>query len=222
MPPRDYPISKVTLPAEVHPVNNTTYRVRESLKITLNNNYSSRITFIMMNPAFANENHSDDTVNGLINFIYNNTIQIVNTDENIKDVGSLNVVNLFPLYNPDSRELWNDILYIRSTNQLGEEAFKNLLDNNIKSINDVINNDTDYIVLAWGLPNDIYISLALYYRQIFEIQKIAKHSGLPIFVPQTNNRPYLSKQETPFHPNKKRLTGLVRVNINSLNEIVPN
>ncbi|PKF90070.1 hypothetical protein CW306_00595 [Bacillus sp. BA3] len=220
MPPRDYPISKVTLPAEVHPVN-TTYRIRESIKITLNNNYSSRITFIMMNPAFANDNQSDDTVNGIINFIFNNSIQIVNTNENIVDVGFLNVVNLFSIYNRDSRELWDDLLNIRSNNQLGEEEFKTLLDNNINTINNVINNHSDYIVLAWGLPNDIYISLALYYRQIFEIQKIVKHSGLPIFVPQTNNRPYLSKQETPFHPNKKRLTGLVKVEINNLNEIIP-
>ncbi|MGG3480006.1 DUF1643 domain-containing protein [Peribacillus frigoritolerans] len=220
MPPRDYPISKVTLPAEVHPVN-TTYRIRESIKITLNNNYSSRITFIMMNPAFANDNQSDDTVNGIINFIFNNSIQIVNTNENIDDVGFLNVVNLFSIYNRDSRELWDDLLKIRSNNQLREEEFKTLLDNNINTINKIINNHSDYIVLAWGLPNDIYISLALYYRQIFEIQKIVKHSGLPIFVPQTNKRPYLSKRETPFHPNKKRLTGLVKVEINNLNEIIP-
>lgn len=220
MPSRDYPISKVILPAEVHP-DNDTINIRESIKINLKNDHTAKMTFIMMNPAFAKQNCSDDTVNQLINFTYNSTIKIVNTKESIKNIGQLRILNLFSVYNHCSNKLRDDLFKFRSTNSLGEAGLKKLLDSNNSTIKDVIKNDTDYIVLAWGLPKDINIGLSLYYRQVFEIQNIVKASKLPIFIPQTKNRPYLSKHENPFHPNKKILTGLVKVNINNLNEIIP-
>ncbi|CAG7653268.1 hypothetical protein PAESOLCIP111_06731 [Paenibacillus solanacearum] len=95
-----------------------------------------------------------------------------------------------------------------------------MLNGNNATIRDVVEHHSDFVVLAWGMPVKFNISLPLYYTQIFEVQNIVRESQLPIFVPKCNGKPNLSKQQNPFHPIMKKMTGLVKVNINQLNEIV--
>ena len=99
---------------------------RYSLKIPLESTGSCSVLVIMMNPAEANADISDATINRLLNYI----------QRSHKSYGTVTVANLYPLYEPSSSNL---------------KLHKDQCDLNIRKIKELFSN-VDSIILGWGKP----------------------------------------------------------------------
>ncbi len=114
---------------------------RYLLKIKLNNNFLNTMTIVMMNSSQANELLSDKSVNKVIEFIY-----LQNTCEKslVKNIGFINIVNIFPLYESNSGNVQEKINIIISEGQLDEMQRQNKY-----AFEDVFLN-SEKVVFAWG------------------------------------------------------------------------
>ncbi|WP_290772791.1 MULTISPECIES: DUF1643 domain-containing protein [unclassified Exiguobacterium] len=111
------------------------------MKIKLNNNFLNTMTIVMMNSSQANELLSDKSVNKVIEFIY-----LQNTCEKslVKNIGFINIVNIFPLYESNSGNVQEKINIIISEGQLDEMQRQNKY-----AFEDVFLN-SEKVVFAWG------------------------------------------------------------------------
>src|SRR5690606_38315829 len=80
-------------------------------------------------------------------------------------------LNLFSLYNPKSEQLQKDINDVR---QILQGRFDQFLQLNDGHIREVIQNESDYLVLAWGMPKKF--NLSVYYNQVFKVLKWIKEN----------------------------------------------
>lgn len=124
---------------------------RYLLTVSLNNNCSKTITVAMMNPSKANDMESDDTINKVISFVHEQ-----NTEQKslVKDIKYINVVNVFPAYEPTSGKLNEKIDKVISGGKLDNMQEKN------RRAFDIAVSESDSVVLAWGdVPNKVRAKL---------------------------------------------------------------
>ncbi|MDA2738038.1 DUF1643 domain-containing protein [Bacillus cereus group sp. Bc015] len=190
---------------------------RELLRIKFKNKNKDTITFIMMNPSKATSTHMDDTIENIIKFLSRTPLTVVNNKHlKIKDIGTLEVVNLFPFYRTNSAELKSDIETLQS--HLDSGFFTNLINSNHETIKRSIVN-AKYIVLAWGLPT--LVNYNIYFNEIIKtLDFVREQKKKFIFTLKTNGREALSKFGNPYHPVAKTLEGLVSCDISKHNEII--
>jgi hypothetical protein len=150
---------------------------RENLKVKFKNRGKKTITFIMINPSEANGTKMDTTVENIIRFLRKNPNIPVHNEVSLEGVGALNVVNLFSVYNTDSGGLQKYLNTIKA--HPDSTFFKHFLKSNRIAIKKAIRN-TDYIVLAWGIPNGNY-NQNLYFNQIFKVLRYIKKLKVKMF-----------------------------------------
>ena len=92
------------------------------MKLKLKNDCTDILTIIMMNPSKADYSVTDETIDKVYSFIFE-----MNLDEEspIKNVGFINILNIFPIYEPDSSELANLLEEVISNNKLIRMQKKN-------------------------------------------------------------------------------------------------
>ncbi|PFM92593.1 hypothetical protein COD05_06215 [Bacillus cereus] len=194
---------------------------RELLQVELNKKGTKMVTIVMMNPSKADSKQSDGTVNKVIEYFVNPFLRPLNErDRRIDDLKYLNIINLIPLYNPKPSGLVEDIDEIIS--QFNEEYLKLLLESNIRKI-ETIMSESDYIVLAWGMPEKM--SLPLYYEQVAKILKGLESLDKDIYVLRVRgpkgSEYHFTGHLNPPHPSRCKILGLVRVDVKDLYRIVP-
>ena len=114
---------------------------RYLLKVSLRNRCSRTMTIAMMNPSKANELESDDTINKMISFVYE---QNLIRNSLVRDVKYINIVNVFPAYEPSSKVLEEKIKKIIEDGKLSI-----MQERNERAFSDAFSN-SQVIVLAWG------------------------------------------------------------------------
>ncbi|ANP80428.1 hypothetical protein BAQ53_06020 [Bacillus sp. B25(2016b)] len=189
---------------------------RELLKVELNKQGDKIVSVIMMNPSKADSNHSDSTVNKIIKKFYEASFQEV-----ANDVKYVNILNLLPIYNPNNKELLNNMNTIIL--EFSSNYFLNILESNIMTIRKEIEN-SHYIVLAWGMPENF--PLPLYFEQAAKVLKTLEHSNDNVYVFKMKSLKgeiyNLTKQFlNPPHPSKGDILDLVAVDVESPYRIVP-
>ncbi|MEC0244158.1 DUF1643 domain-containing protein [Paenibacillus dokdonensis] len=193
---------------------------REVLKIELNKPGNKTVSVIMMNPSEADSDKSDGTVNKVIEFFINQPyIPLNERDSEITDIKHLNILNLLPIYNPKSKGINNDLDIL--VNELTKEQLQALFESNINSAIKTLK-ASDYIVLAWGMPDEF--PLPLYYKLAAKVLEELIDSPKEIFVFNVRNSRaeyHLTKRLNPPHPSYCNLLGLVRVDIDACLRIIP-
>lgn len=120
---------------------------RYLLKVKLKNNFPDILTIAMMNPSKADKKYSDDTVNKVIEFVYE--MNSCN-DSIVRNIGFINIVNIFPAYEPNSGKvrdkldkiiLNSKIISMQKSNKI---AFEQTV------------SESQKVILAWGdVPSKI-------------------------------------------------------------------
>lgn len=107
----------------------------------LKNNFTDTLTVAMMNPSKANKECSDDTVNKVISFVYE-----MNSCKGslIKNIRFINIVNLFPAYEPNSGKVSGKLEKIITNGILV------IMQNKNKSAFEKAVSESQKVVLAWG------------------------------------------------------------------------
>ncbi|WP_242223166.1 DUF1643 domain-containing protein [Bacillus cereus group sp. BfR-BA-01380] len=193
------------------------FEKRERLTITLNNKAEDAdkvVSIIMMNPSIADEHKSDTTVNKVISFFADDYIEVVKGAEiNTENIKTLNILNLFSLYNSNSENLNADFKNLRSL--LPKQKFNAIFDKNLAVIKQTLK-ESDYIILAWGMPEDFH--LTLYFSMINHILSYLFTLDKLVYVFQAS--PYRveekkihSRELNPYHPIAVKLKALSQVGI---------
>lgn len=173
---------------------NTIYQ-RTYLTIPLPHNTKKNACIILMNPATADSTQSDNTVNKIITYFNKHKFK------------SITVLNLFPIYDPSSSNLFNSLQLIKnSTTSL---KLSNIIDNNLNTISKHINM-SNKIILAWGdcpiknskIPTSTTFNATLFYNTTCNILKLlTNRTNLYCF--KFNNYSKLTKYGNPYHPSRK-------------------
>ena len=159
-----YPLYVISKEGLYHPL---LPRRRLKLTITLDKTNDRQALVIMMNPAKADNDVSDSTVNRVIGYIHEN-------NEYLK-IGKIIIFNLYAIYEQDSSKLGDLVetfgFEICTANEHGSDLSSNihLQKEAAKSVK---------IIAAWGRPKGRVINLEKsdYKRRIFEtIQILRQH-----------------------------------------------
>ncbi|WP_158630137.1 DUF1643 domain-containing protein [Cohnella sp. AR92] len=205
---------------EVVQTNDKKIEKREILEIVLNKPGNKTASVIMMNPSEADSDKSDGTVNKVIEFFVKPSHNPLNErDREITDIKHLNILNLLPIYNPKSKGLNNDLDIIIS--EKSDKKLQSLLESNMQLAIKTIK-ASDYVVLAWGMPDEF--PLPLYYKLAGKVLEEVIDSTKEIFVFRVKNSKaeyHLTKRLNPPHPSYCNLLGLVRVDVDACLRIVP-
>lgn len=121
-----YPTFVVGIEAEI------TQTKRYWLKLEFDNTKTDNVVVILKNPSRATKDVSDKTVFTVTNYIKKNLQRFTC----LKNVGSITIVNLMPVYETDSSKLKN------MPNDLFDEK-------NIRTIEDVTSKNST-VIIAWG------------------------------------------------------------------------
>ncbi|WP_339218919.1 DUF1643 domain-containing protein [Paenibacillus sp. FSL H8-0332] len=173
---------------------------RYSLKVTLDNFHDKTLTYIMMNPSIADLLQSDQTVNRVITFAASEA-------NRLKEIGKVNIVNLFGLYETKSPSLQSIIDQLSPT-----PGYVDYLNKNRNSIQEGIL-ASDYIVLAWGnVPPGMKAKFhAVEVNYVYDC--IMNHNkGNSIFILNTlnkNHKTILTNSKRPRHPNRLNFNAYV-------------
>lgn len=193
---------------------------REILQIELNKLGDKSVSVIMMNPSEADSTQSDGTVNKVIEFFVKSFQRPLNErNKRITDIKYLNILNLLPIYNPNSKGLNNDLDII--INEQSNEYLQSLLESNIQLTLETIST-SDYVVLAWGMPEKF--PLPLYFELAAKVLEEVIDSPKEFFVFRVRNskaRYHLTRHMNPPHPSYCKLLRLVRVDVDGFLRIVP-
>jgi hypothetical protein len=104
------------------------------LKLTINENKKESLIVILKNPSRATKDISDKTVFNVTNYIYKNS----NRYKQLKNVGTIIILNLIPNYETYSENLLN--------------ITSNIIDRqNLKTI-DNFSSQHNNVIIAWGNP----------------------------------------------------------------------
>lgn len=166
---------------------------RYSLTVTLDNFHTKTLTYIMMNPSIADLLQSDKTVNRVIAFAASEA-------NKLKEIGQVNIVNLFGLYETRSPSLQSIIDQLSPTPGYADYLIKNR-----NSIQDGISK-SDYIVLAWGdVPPKM--KAKLHTEEVnYVYDCILNHNkGDSVYILNTlnqNHKTILTNSKRPRHPNR--------------------
>lgn len=147
---------------------------RYLLKINLNKEHSNKehsnksILFIMMNPAGANDEQSDSTIQKAINYVFTNKC----SNQLLNECNTINIVNAYVVYRKNPEEVTNMI------NQYGEDYACGNEDKNRR--NDKIIKEqiekNDVIIFACGKGD-----IKNYESRIEHLKKILKNSKKTIY-----------------------------------------
>ncbi len=144
------------------------------LNIVIDETKTESITVILKNPSKATEEHSDHTVNRVINYIHNNR----ETIEELKNIGTITILNLIPLYETVSSKLKAMNLPIYD-------------EKNVEVIREHCEK-SDKLIIAWGNHPK---RLSKEYKVLRgEVLEIIKQSNSKVFYVQS-----LSKAGNPRH-----------------------
>ncbi|MEK5398429.1 DUF1643 domain-containing protein [Paenibacillus sp. FSL K6-2859] len=166
---------------------------RYSLTITLNNKYEKMLTYIMMNPSIADLIQSDQTLNRVIAFAASEA-------NKPKEIGKVNIVNLFGLYETKSPSLQSIIDQLTPI-----PGYVDYLNKNRNSI-EVGISTSDYIVLAWGdVPPGMKAKFhAVEVNYVYDCI-MNNNKGDSLYILNTlnqNHKTTLTKSKRPRHPNR--------------------
>jgi hypothetical protein len=207
---------------------------REILDITLKKDGNKTVLVILMNPSRADDIESDKTIKSLIKYFsqfsypVNNEKDVTGAIRVITNIKKICVRNLFSIYNPNPRNLNNNIDQI--INFLSYDALNKMIEINQLEIEKAIS-DSDYIVLGWGdCPSNFHVTT--FHHQIVKIMEfIMKEEKDQLFVFHViNNRAkkrgfkfknILTDGKNPVHPSIGEIIGLQRVKIDSIYRILP-
>jgi hypothetical protein len=112
---------------------NTRFRLTAKFKDITDAPFDNDL-YIMLNPSGANELESDKTINKILEFSYKT-----------QEVRSVTVVNLFPVYEPDSDKLMELLNII----DVDKGLYNCIEDFNYKAIQEAIQR-ANRVILAWG------------------------------------------------------------------------
>lgn len=175
--------------------------IRTKLELELKCTSTDRTAFIMMNPSKANNDESDDTVNWIVKLICKKNFARL-----------LWVINLFPIYTPNSDNLYTILQSVNNRQKIMEK--------NRDSINHIISN-VNNIVLAWGnVPTNF--SPIVHSKEVLYIYKcIRTHNKRSLYICAKNGGFNLTKFCQPRHPMYFYPNDLISCKINSFNELIP-
>lgn len=176
---------------------------RYLLKVKLKNNFADTLTIAMMNPSKADKKCSDDTVNKVISFVYEmNSCE----DSLVKNIGFINFVNVFPVYEPNSGNVRDKLEQIIANGKLNSMQNKN------KIAFETAISGSQNVVLAWGdVPSKV--KAKYHNHEAIMMYELLKSYGL-------ENNTYLFKYEEfeqiltnkkrPRHPARNNLRLMLR------------
>lgn len=178
---------------------NEELQVRTRLMIPLKNRKkgSKKVQIIMMNPAKADKDISDDTVDVVVDFIYNS--------DKFDDYSKIIITNLFPIYEPDSRKL-RGIFDKNNQHDLFIEAMKKnrtIVDSCIKS--------ADSIIIAYGDCPTSFIEVLHRDEVELLLRKLINRNNLYLFT--FANKDILTQKGHPFHPGRKTIIGIKEISV---------
>ncbi|WP_051290030.1 DUF1643 domain-containing protein [Paenibacillus massiliensis] len=194
---------------------------REILRVELNKLGDKSVSVIMMNPSEADSTQSDVTVNKVIEFFVKPFQRPLNErNKRIAGVRYVNILNLLPIYNPNSKDLNNHLEII--IDEHSDEFLQLLLESNIQLTLETIR-ASDYVVLAWGMPEKF--PLPLYFSLAAKVLEEVIDSPKEFFVFRVRNpkksRYHLTGYLNPPHPSRCKLLRLVRVDVDGFLRIIP-
>ncbi|MDR0442480.1 MAG: DUF1643 domain-containing protein [Treponema sp.] len=133
------------------------------------NDKKKKATVIMLNPSFADELKTDQTICKVMNFLIE------------KDFGTLRVVNLYAFISsePSHPKKNHDVV--------GELNNQYILD---------AINDTDVIIIAWGVEKKEYI------KRIAEVKEILSKSGKKI-------KTFIVNDRVGGHPSRGNISDMI-------------
>jgi hypothetical protein len=168
-----YPPFVIGIEAEI------TETKRYWLKLKIDDNKKDNVVVILKNPSRATKEVSDKTVFTVTNYIEKNSQRF----KCLKNVGSITILNLMPVYETDSSKLRN------MPNDLFDEK-------NTGTIEDVTSK-TSTVIIAWG---DHPRGLSFEYGKL-------KDSVLTILARNKNNVYYVDKLSTVGNPKHGQVWG---------------
>ena len=169
---------------------------RYLLKIKLRNNFTNTLTIVMMNPSKANEFYSDDTVDKVISFVFQmNLVE----DSLVRNIGFINIVNIFPAYKPNLNELSDVLSDIVAKGELIPMQNRN------KVTFDKALSESQNIVLAWGdVPSKV--NAKNHTHEVLMMYNLLMKYGLLDNTYVLKYREYeqiLTNKKRPRHPGRK-------------------
>ena len=126
----------MTKPVYKHPtfvVNTADYRTeakRYWLKLTINKSKKGNIIVILKNPSRATKDISDKTIFNVTNYIERNSSEY----NCLKNIGTITIVNLIPLYETYSNQLIGNVIFDKENLQIIDE----------------LTSQNRNVIIAWG------------------------------------------------------------------------
>ncbi|WP_042347425.1 DUF1643 domain-containing protein [Bacillus massiliigorillae] len=125
-------------------IKNSKVKSRTILTAQLNNKYTKKILFILMNPSVANHDVSDSTVNKCAHVTFN--------DLSDYKIGTFSIVNVYPFFLSGSTKLYKVLNSVK--NLSSAYYYKKILENLNLIHNQII--ESDYVFLCTGgIPDNI-------------------------------------------------------------------
>ncbi len=176
---------------------------RYLLKIKLNNDFTNILTIAMMNPSKANENCSDDTINKMISFVFEK-----NLNSPVSNIGYINIINIFPAYEPNSGDVKEKLDEIIKYGKLEYMQERN------KIAFDTALSESNYVVLAWGdVPKKV--KARFHSHEVLMMYDLIIKYGLEkstYVLKYEKIEKILTNKKRPRHPSRNNPESYVKVN----------
>ncbi len=178
---------------------------RYLLKVKLKNNFPDTLTIAMMNPSNADKKYSDDTVNKVIEFVYemNSCKQSI-----VRNIGFINIVNIFPAYEPNSGKVRDKLDKIILNSKLNSMQKRNKI-----AFNNAVS-ESQKVVLAWGdVPSKV--KAKIHNHEAIMMHKLLVQHGLEDNTYVFKYEEYeqiLTNKKRPRHPSWNTLNSYVKIN----------
>lgn len=178
---------------------------RYLLKVKLKNNFTDTLTVAMMNPSKANKEFSDNTVNKVISFVYEMNLS---EDSLVRNIGFINIVNIFPAYEPKSGNVRDKLEKIISKGKLYSMQKRN------KIAFDRALSESQNVVLAWGdVPSKV--KREFHNHEAIMMYHLLIQYGLTDNTFVFKYKEYeqiLTNEKRPRHPSRNTLESYKKVN----------
>lgn len=177
---------------------------RYRLRVRLRNSSKKTLTIAMMNPSKADEQWSDNTVNKVIRFVFHEN---ANQQSLVRDIGYIDIVNIFPMYEPNSNNVKELIEAIILNDKLTA-----MQERNRQAFDDALS-ESKIVVLAWGdVPSKVKASL--HNQQASNMFSSIKSHGLEGSTYVFKYEEYdtvLTKKKRPRHPSRNTPAAYTKV-----------
>jgi len=177
---------------------------RYLLKIKLKNDCTDTLTIIMMNPSRANESYSDDTVNKIASFLFQmNMVE----DSLVKNIGIINILNIFPVYQPNVNKLGDILDEIIADGKFGIMQHKNKI-----TFEEALA-ESQNVILAWGDVPDKVNAKSHTNEVLMMFNSLVKYKLLDntYVIKYKEFEQILTKKNRPRHPGRKTPQFFVKV-----------